>query len=86
MKEGSIELQARLAHLSVDVSAAALTRVWPEWRDDDYLPSYDKFYFFLGGEGHLRIDGVDYYPSPGELYLMPSGSASPTRPIPIGLS
>ena len=71
--ETSIELQARLAHLCVDISAAALTTVWPEWRDEEYVPAYNKFYFFLGGEGRLRIDGVDYFPKPGELYLMPSG-------------
>ena len=82
----STELQARLAHLTVDVSAAALTTVWPDWRDDDYVPAYNKFYFFLDGAGSLRIDGTDYSPKPGELYLMPSGirqsyATDPDRPF-----
>ena len=78
----SIDLQTRLAHLTVDVSAAALTTVWPDWRDDDFLPAYNKFYFIVGGEGSVRIAGREYHPQAGELWLMPAGvrQSYATRP------
>jgi AraC family transcriptional regulator, arabinose operon regulatory protein len=63
----------RLAHLDADVSAAALTTVGPDWREDWFVPSYNKCYFFLDGRGTVGIDGKDYSPRPGDLFLMRAG-------------
>ncbi len=62
-----------LSNLKVEVQYTGFTKVWPEWRDMDYIPGYNKFYFICHGEGWLRIDGTEYYPKPGQLFLMPQG-------------
>ncbi|MFC3801523.1 AraC family transcriptional regulator [Cohnella sp. GCM10012308] len=43
------------------------------WRDIDYVPEYSKLYYILDGEGWLKIGDKEYYPNPGQLFLMPQG-------------
>lgn len=59
--------------LQVNVEIAEFTKCWREWRDIDYIPSYNKFYFICDGEGWLKINDTEFYPMPGQLYLMPAG-------------
>jgi AraC family transcriptional regulator, arabinose operon regulatory protein len=68
-----IDAGTYLSTLQVDVTAAAFTHVPPDWRDIDYVPAYNKFYFIQDGEGVLEIGGRRYAPGPGELYLLPEG-------------
>lgn len=63
-----------LADLKVELIIAGYNHVETYWKDLNYIPEYNKFYFILDGVGWLQIDGVDYYPKTGELYLMPQGS------------
>ncbi|MDR9853131.1 AraC family transcriptional regulator [Paenibacillus sp. VCA1] len=37
------------------------------------MPDAHKFYFFMEGEGWLRINGAEYSPKPGQLFLIPEG-------------
>lgn len=58
----------------------------PEWGERDCVYNYNKFYYFLGGEGRLEIQGDVFYPKPEELYLIPAGvrhtySHNPSRPV-----
>lgn len=62
-----------LANIKVDVIMASYTCCWREWKELDYIPSYNKFYFICGGEGWLKIGNEEYYPVPGQLCLMPAG-------------
>ncbi|MBO9599549.1 MAG: helix-turn-helix transcriptional regulator [Cohnella sp.] len=62
-----------LANLQVNVTAAGYNQVWSDWQDLDYTPDYNKFYLICEGEGWLKIDGADYYPKPGQWFLMPQG-------------
>lgn len=62
-----------LANMQVNVLIADYTNCSSEWREIDYVPDYSKFYFIQSGEGRLEIGGNEYYPSPGELYIMPEG-------------
>jgi AraC family transcriptional regulator, arabinose operon regulatory protein len=71
--ERSRDLHTCLSNLTVDVSAAALTHVSADWQEFDYVTPYNKMYFIIDGEGMLKIDGRDYYPEPGEVYLLPAG-------------
>lgn len=42
---------------------------WGE-RDCRYL--FNKFYYFLGGDGTLVVDGVEIHPRPGDLVFIPA--------------
>ena len=66
-------LREILADLKVDLILGGFNQVEATWQDIDYIPEYNKFYFILDGVGWLNVDGVDYYPTAGELYLMPQG-------------
>lgn len=50
-----------------------LTRCNDDWKDTDIICDFSKLYYILEGEAHLIIDGVEYVPEPGELYLIPAG-------------
>ncbi len=66
-------LKNYLANLKVEVKDTGYTKVWPGWRDMDYIPGYNKFYFICDGEGWLKIGETEHYPKPGQLFLMPQG-------------
>jgi len=62
-----------LSNIQVDVSLAGYNKVWKDWRDIDYTPEYNKFYFICNGEGWIKLGENEYYPKPGQLFLMPAG-------------
>jgi AraC family transcriptional regulator, arabinose operon regulatory protein len=71
--EKKLLIKDYLSNMKVGVSDIGYMKVTPEWRDIDYVPNYNKFYFICEGEGYLKINGVEYFPKPGQLFLMPSG-------------
>jgi AraC family transcriptional regulator of arabinose operon len=62
-----------LSNMQVDVEIAGYTYCPRNWADFDYLPDYNKFYYICEGEGWLKIGENEYYPKPGQLFLMPAG-------------
>jgi AraC family transcriptional regulator, arabinose operon regulatory protein len=70
---GNLFIKNYLSNMQVNTTLAGYTHCWNKWRDLDYIPDYNKFYFIYSGEGWLKIDGRDYYPKPGQLFLMPKG-------------
>ncbi|MNI11185.1 Arabinose operon regulatory protein [compost metagenome] len=62
-----------IANAQLDLSIAAYTKVNRDWNDHRYIPNVNKFYFIVEGEGYLMVDGQEYDPQPGELYLLPAG-------------
>jgi len=62
-----------LSNLKVDLFMADYNLCGLDWRDIDYTPDYSKFYFICAGEGWLKIGDQEYYPKPGQLFLMPEG-------------
>lgn len=66
-------LKNYLSNIQVDVSLAGHNWVGIEWRDINYKPEYNKFYFICDGEGWLKIGDKEYFPKPGQLFLMPAG-------------
>lgn len=62
-----------LSNLQVDVQVASYTCCPQSWADFDYVPDYNKFYYICDGEGWLKIGSDEYYPKPGQLFLMPAG-------------
>lgn len=70
---GKLYVNNFLSNMQVNTTLAGYTHCWTNWRDIDYIPDYNKLYFIYGGEGWLKINGRDYYPRPGQLFLMPKG-------------
>jgi AraC family transcriptional regulator of arabinose operon len=68
-----MELKNYLSHLKVNLVVAAYTHCPVYWRDIDYIPDYNKFYFICDGEGWLKIGEQEFYPKPGQLFFMPAG-------------
>lgn len=58
----------------------------PDWGETDCVYTYNKFYYFLDGEGKIVIDGDTFLPAPEQLFLIPAGvrhtySHNPERPV-----
>lgn len=66
-------IQLYLSNLQVNVTAADFNQVWTDWQDFNYTPDYNKFYLISDGEGWLKIGDSEYYPKPGQWFLMPQG-------------
>jgi AraC-like DNA-binding protein len=73
MENVSHLIRLYLANLQVQVSDMGYNRVLSDWRDLDYTPEYNKFYLICDGEGWLKIGDSEYYPRPGQWFLMPQG-------------
>jgi len=61
-----------LHNLQVHPLSAYYTQCWPEWRELDYIPNYNKFYLICEGEGWIKIGEKEFYPTPGQMVLMPA--------------
>ena len=44
----------------------------PDWGETDCIYGYNKFYYFLAGDGTMIIEGDKYHPEAGELFLIPA--------------
>lgn len=62
-----------VSDMTLELLVAAYAQVPDTWRDIDYIPEYNKFYYIVEGEGELTIGGRTYRPEPGQLFLMPQG-------------
>ena len=67
-------LKNYLSNLVVNVTLADFTHCNTNWRELNYIPSYNKLYYICEGEGWLKIGTKDYYPRAGQLFLMPAGA------------
>jgi len=66
-------IEQYLDNVVIHVRTSGYNQVWSDWRDLDYTPDYNKFYWIQSGEGWLKIGNEEYYPRPGEWFLMPEG-------------
>ncbi|MDR3593762.1 AraC family transcriptional regulator [Clostridium sp.] len=66
-------IKSYLSNIQVNVSFAGFNKVGTDWRDLDYTPDYNKFYFICSGEGRLKIGDKEYFPKPSQIFLMPQG-------------
>lgn len=62
-----------ITNLQVNVEIASHSKCWRNWREIDYVPSYNKLYFICSGEGWLKIGNTEFHPTVGQLILMPAG-------------
>ncbi|MFD2115312.1 AraC family transcriptional regulator [Paenibacillus yanchengensis] len=64
---------AELLHnLQVHLVSSYFSHCHLKWREIDYIPTYNKFYWIVDGEGWLKIGEDEYYPKAGQLCLMPA--------------
>jgi AraC family transcriptional regulator, arabinose operon regulatory protein len=74
MDENNIQFQKDfLVNMQLNIITSAYTHCWEYWRDIDYTPDYNKFYFICDGEGLIKIGDQEYYPRKGQMVLMPAG-------------
>ncbi|CQR55732.1 helix-turn-helix domain-containing protein [Paenibacillus riograndensis] len=71
-----------LQNLNVTVTYAQLSTKYPGWNRTNETPSFNRLYFIDRGEGKVIINGVAYYPRPGQLMIMPAGSTQTTETSP----
>ncbi len=63
----------QLSNLQLNMSVAAYSTVPQTWRELNFTPDFNRFYFIIGGEGYIKIKGDEFYPKPGQLVLLPAG-------------
>lgn len=73
MIDKNLLLKSYLENLQVNIIVADYIHCSEDWKDFDYIPNYNKFYFICDGEGWLKVGDKEYYPKPGQMFLMPSG-------------
>lgn len=62
-----------ISNMNTTMVLAGYNKVGTNWQDIDYIPDYNKFYYICDGEGWLKVGNEEYYPKPGQLFLMPQG-------------
>lgn len=68
-----------LQNLTVTVTHAQLKNGYSGWSRTLETPAFNRLYFIDSGEGKVIINGVTYYPKPGQLMIMPAGSTQTTE-------
>ncbi|ASA21415.1 helix-turn-helix domain-containing protein [Paenibacillus donghaensis] len=71
-----------LQNLTVTVTHAQVSSKYFGWNRSRETPSFNRLYFLDRGEGKVIINGVSYYPQPGQLMIMPAGSTQTTETNP----
>lgn len=73
MQHHTSELWKRyLSKVQLNLIVAAHTKVSKSWHDKGRTPEYNRFYYIEEGEGYVRVGHQEFYPKPGELYLLPA--------------
>lgn len=75
-----------ISNTQIHMTTGALTKVRRDWSGTNVIQRENLLCFFLEGEGWLKINNMEYYPRPGELFLVPAGarisfSTSETNPF-----
>ncbi|MCM3748813.1 AraC family transcriptional regulator [Paenibacillus pasadenensis] len=72
LQEEESTLLELIDNVQIRVEVAHRTQCAQDWRDMDFVPEFNRFYFILEGEGRLEVDGRESFPRPGQLCLMPA--------------
>lgn len=67
-------IQTYLSGLQVEAGLCGFNTVGSDWRDENYTPSYSKYYFIRSGRGTLKVGSRVFHPGVGQIALMPEGT------------
>ncbi len=71
--EKKLLLKSYLNNLNVNIITTDYTHCWATWRDIDFVPEYNQFYYICDGEGWIKYGDEEYYPKRKQLLLLPAG-------------
>ena len=73
MKDNIIFSQ-QLENIQLEYLTGDFARCWRSWGSTNITPSYNKFYYIMGGECYIKIDDCEYTAKKGQLFLLPCNS------------
>src|SRR5665647_238400 len=76
MDQDKLQLQLIRNYLDstqIMMQMAHYTKVGPSWSETHTMTDVNRLYYIREGSGWIHIRGKDYYPKPGQLYLLPAG-------------
>ena len=76
MDQDKLQLQLMRSYLDntqITLQMAHYTKVNTNWRVSNVMTDVNRLYYIREGGGWIHIRGKDYYPEPGQLYLLPAG-------------
>lgn len=65
--------ESLLADVKVNLRIMSYTKVSPTWGEVISKQEFNRFYYICDGEGFVEIDGKKYFPTAGNLILLPAG-------------
>ncbi len=65
--------QSYLSNTKITLFTTQHTKVSSIWKFMNILPEINRLYYIREGEGWIRIRNREYYPKPGQLFLLPAG-------------
>ena len=65
-------LESLFDNLAAEIITGGLTQCTINWREFNYTPTCSKIHLIIKGEGRLVIDGVEYFPKPKQISIMPA--------------
>src|SRR5690606_19492633 len=66
-------LLKHLEQLQITVRATGNRRINKNWKSSKQIPPDNRFYFFLEGEGWIKIRNEEFHPKPNQLLILPAG-------------
>ncbi|MGO4269706.1 AraC family transcriptional regulator [Paenibacillus sp. TAF58] len=65
-------LYHKLSDLRVKLVYAKLSVCSHDWKQLNFIPEYNKFYYICEGDGWIELDGKLYQPQSGQLFFAPA--------------
>ena len=70
----NIVFSQQLENIQLEYLTGDFARCWRSWGSTNITPSYNKFYYIMGGECYIKIDDSEYTAKKGQLFLLPCNS------------
>lgn len=66
-------IKGYLNDLYMEVINTGYSKVSERWKHSNIIPPFSCLYFIMEGSGWIKIKGIDYFPQPGQLLILPAG-------------
>lgn len=61
-------------NLQLELLFARYSKVSEGWHREERVSDYNRLYYFIDGDGWMKIDGKEYRPVPGQLFILPANT------------